>query len=332
MSTKQTASHVKPNTSSGSVEKILLAPDWGDFIMPKLGKQNLPRSDMAVSWIHAKHEAKKAIQYGGYRNAPIKYETIQTFLQSDCINILPANFETLTFQYADHVLQRNLEPYATEGYISIWIPLEQLVDHIPVSTTHHIAELHGIQTGIRVNKKQLKTHLTAHHCTDCREFKTVLSFNLSLEKQLKEKHQTQWKMRSRTLQEKQKLSSIKEEEELLKETIFPPQVLNNYQMHQIIAAACKDMDKNNIEEGGCTVCGRLEKLTNLSRASAIKNQMSVLAAPGITRQERHSHIERVKEHALALDESCDMICNTFTSQQTSQICTSKRTVDWSSTC
>jgi hypothetical protein len=69
------------------------------------------------------------------------------------------------------------------------------------------------------------------------------------------------------------------------------------------------MDQKQVEEAGCAVCGQLTPKIALSRLSGVKNYLHVLASPGITRQERHRHSDKIKEYPTAIDHSCDQICN-----------------------
>ena len=47
-------------------------------------------------------------------------------------------------------------------------------------------------------------------------------------------------------------------------TEFPPSIADNDLLHTIASRVCKKMDKSNIEEAGCAVCGEITPVRNLS--------------------------------------------------------------------
>jgi hypothetical protein len=46
------------------------------------------------------------------------------------------------------------------------------------------------------------------------------------------------------------------------------------------------MNKSNIEEAGCAVCGEITPVRNLSRVKNIKKMLHILTTSGVTRKER----------------------------------------------
>jgi hypothetical protein len=67
-----------------------------------------------------------------------------------------------------------------------------------------------------------------------------------------------------------------------------------------------------LQEAGCAVCGRLTPGVNLSSLKAIKNQLHILEAEGVTRTKRkhkEEAIQGVKGPVLA--SNCDQICDTY---------------------
>ena len=92
------------------------------------------------------------------------------------------------------------------------------------------------------------------------------------------------------------------------ETTFPPLPLSKSLAHSVITKACKKMSEKNIEESGCAVCGQLTSLTNLSSLKSVKNFLHVLTAPGVTRQQRLSQEDPIKEYPVIIDHSCKNVC------------------------
>jgi hypothetical protein len=73
--------------------------------------------------------------------------------------------------------------------------------------------------------------------------------------------------------------------------------------------ACSKLKPENFEEKGCAVCGQLVSISLLSKLSAVKNYLHILEAPGCTRQERYKSSDKICEFPLAIDHSCQQICN-----------------------
>ena len=55
------------------------------------------------------------------------------------------------------------------------------------------------------------------------------------------------------------------------------------------------MNKDNIEEAGCAVCGELKPLKNLSRIKNIKNILHILSTPGVTQIERKNQKSPIRD-------------------------------------
>ena len=70
------------------------------------------------------------------------------------------------------------------------------------------------------------------------------------------------------------------------------------------------MKPAKLEEAGCAVCGELKPVGALSRLKGIKNLLSIIEAQGMTRMERKSMANPVKEYpGPVLDHSCSQVCD-----------------------
>ena len=70
------------------------------------------------------------------------------------------------------------------------------------------------------------------------------------------------------------------------------------------------MDPVNFEEVGCAVCGELRRRDKTSRLKSMKNFLSVLEAPGVTRVERTTSAMPIKDFkGPVLNYSCSLICD-----------------------
>ncbi len=69
---------------------------------------------------------------------------------------------------------------------------------------------------------------------------------------------------------------------------FPPAPLDKNLSNVIIGQACSRMNAHSISKTGCAVCGELKPVCHTSRLKSVKQQLHILAVPGITHVERKS--------------------------------------------
>ena len=70
------------------------------------------------------------------------------------------------------------------------------------------------------------------------------------------------------------------------------------------------MNKSNIEEAGCAVCGEFTPVRNLSRVKNIKNMLHILATPGVTWVECKNKNSLLHEYSgPVLDYICKQVCD-----------------------
>ncbi|KAF8237747.1 hypothetical protein L208DRAFT_1245678, partial [Tricholoma matsutake] len=66
---------------------------------------------------------------------------------------------------------------------------------------------------------------------------------------------------------------------------FSPHPADCSLVHDIIRGFCAKSAPANFEEAGCAVCGQLTLVSDLMWSEAVKNQLHILASPGVTRVE-----------------------------------------------
>ncbi|KAF8877204.1 hypothetical protein BD779DRAFT_1448730 [Infundibulicybe gibba] len=92
--------------------------------------------------------------------------------------------------------------------------------------------------------------------------------------------------------------------------MFPPPPLTETLSRTIIKDFCQDLAPKRLEESGCAVCGQLTPTSELSRLKSIKGLLSILEAPGVTRIERQSSAEPIREfRGAVLDYRCNRVCD-----------------------
>jgi hypothetical protein len=93
-------------------------------------------------------------------------------------------------------------------------------------------------------------------------------------------------------------------------TEFPPAPVNDKLSHKIISDFCENLTPDALEEAGCAVCGQLVPVTKLTRLKAVKNLLHMLHASGVTRLERSSSTQPIREiKGPVLDYTCNRICD-----------------------
>ncbi|KAF8225958.1 hypothetical protein L208DRAFT_1304308, partial [Tricholoma matsutake] len=92
---------------------------------------------------------------------------------------------------------------------------------------------------------------------------------------------------------------------------FPPPPLTDKLSHTVVSGFCAEVSPAILQEAGCSVCGRLMPGGKLSSLKAIKNQLHVLEAEGVTRTERRSNKEAIQSiKGPVLASNCDHVCDT----------------------
>ena len=84
------------------------------------------------------------------------------------------------------------------------------------------------------------------------------------------------------------VSSEKKKWKLDSSVSFPPTKLSDSRKLKIIRSACAEFDVRNIEESGCSVCGRLTLQSKLASLRTVKENLSVLAVDGLARLPRNN--------------------------------------------
>ena len=91
---------------------------------------------------------------------------------------------------------------------------------------------------------------------------------------------------------------------------FPPKPVDINLSHKIVGDFCENSTPDTLEEAGCAVCGQLVPVRQLTRLKAVKNLLHMLHASGVTRLERSSSTQPIREiKGPVLDYTCDRICD-----------------------
>ena len=236
---------------------------------------------------------------GGHGARIFSYQFLEPYITSDSSNVGQAAH----FRYVDHVDNIKISNFPESQYIHAAIPLFALFELLPVSKARKVASMHGISTGSRSTQAQLLDTTVNHSCLACTAYSSIFvpdknSTQLCFDRVVKCRKKQNLKLKSKNLNSQKNLVHD-----------FPPEISDDH-YHTIISNACQKMNKDNIEEGGCAVCGELKPLKNLSRIKNIKNMIHILSTPGVTRIERKNHNLPVREYSgPVLDYACNKVCD-----------------------
>ena len=253
--------------------------------------------------LNAQMDQKKKVSrhehFGGYGARIFSYQFLEPYITSNTSNIST----TAHFRYVDHVDNINISQFPEDQYIHATIPLFALFELLPVSKARKVASIHGISAGSRCNQAQLLDNTVNHSCLACVAYSSIFipdknSAQLHADRVVKTRKKQELLLKSKNLDSPKKI--VHE---------FPPEFSDN-KCHTIISKACKKMNKDNIEEAGCAVCGELKPLKILSRIKNIKNILHILSTPGVTRIERKNQKSPVREYSgPVLDYTCKYVCD-----------------------
>ena len=298
--------------------------------------QSLYKNNSSICW-----------EKGGHRTRAITYEILAPYINNSLLQVM--NYSDSMFYSIDHVNVNDLQQFMDVCYLVIDIPLGIIMPFLPLVTGSRIAALHGMrvsQPTIPLLQSLFNGHTCEGHCA---EYQTVLSIDQKRYKlKLKKREQARKRMKmlrekvnidtlvnneasvpetsmagmDGEIQVMKKINTLNiscglernalsmdgnSDEKFL--NVFPPKPLDKGIAHSIIKSTCDAMDPRQFEEAGCAVCGQLVPKSLLSQLSAISKLLHVLASPGVSRKERQTDLDKICEHPIVLDDSCDQVCN-----------------------
>jgi len=246
---------------------------------------------------------------GGFSKRVFTFDFLEPYISSDTSCISP----TAHFRYVDHVRDTKLMDYPQDQYIYTHIPLHILCELIPISKARKVALIHGVSAGSRCTATHLLASTDNHSCLACSKYSSVFVANkntaqLHVDHVLKSRKNHPKGKKSKKCAHPS--SKIKSGNSNNLATEFPPPIPENDLLHTIASSVCKKMDKSNIEEAGCAVCGEITPVKNLSRVKNIKNMLHILTTPGVTRKERKTQNAPLHEYSgPVLDYTCNRVCD-----------------------
>ena len=187
------------------------------------------------------------------------------------------------FKFIGHVDSTSLFLYPEQrGFVHLKMPLTALVSNLTAAMTHQVAKIHKIHLVSHVGKAEQASYFECHDCVACNLFTSVFAPILTAkakEQQCRQvRHAKACHLKLDTLTGGLP-GNISDCEDTCN---FPPPPLTDKLTHRVISDFCTEASPAVLQKAGCAVCGHLTPGGNLSSLKAIKNQLHILEAEGVT--------------------------------------------------
>lgn len=236
--------------------------------------------------------------------------------------------DNCAFVFHDHVDSlRQLAYPVCNKFVHASVPLQNMLPYMSVKMTFKVAKLHKIAIGSHIPKSELPSYFKNHSCGSCNLYLSIFSIVQSWSAREKncfrvrrskpdkngaDSHKVQLPEIPRGKLEdsdRQQPPSIPFDPALTL-TNLPPILPDDSLSHRIISDFCASSTPLSVEEAGCTVCGQLMLISQLSKLKAVKNLLSVLTVSNVTRIEWLKSSQPICEfQGPVLDHACDRICD-----------------------
>ena len=251
---------------------------------------SVPRTTSCACLLSDNNQMPHQKHLEGGRATLVYWADIKEYVHSS----VDAYDDTSVFNFVEYADRASSLP-TEAGFIVADVPLVKLIPYVTVAAALKIARAHHISIGSHVPKSNLYAYFEGHDClkSNC---KPHLSISATKGSRVVKKQPTSSSLQEHNIETDNTAS-------------FPPPPLSTELTQRVMTDFCNDSSKNSFEEAGCAVCGQLINKSELTRLKSVKGMLNVLAIPGITRVERKSSSEKIKEFAgPVLDYECNMIC------------------------
>ncbi|KAG6915604.1 hypothetical protein DXG01_010807, partial [Tephrocybe rancida] len=213
-------------------------------------------------------------------------------------------------KFVAHGDSAQLLSYAVaKGFVHATVPVHSLVKHLTAADIRGVTQSHAIHLPSSAKRKDLDAFFENHTCSRCTTLTTVFTTQLgkcakdTLHKQVSRAACRRHTMTTPVVLEAECGSSPPDH-------VFPPPPLTPELMRTVMKDFCKDSNPALLEETGCAVCGLLCPKVDLRPLKTVKGFLGVLVAPGVTRAERKTLTQPVKDiGGPVLDHACSMVCS-----------------------
>ena len=254
--------------------------------------------------VNVDNSPKRCNSYGGGRQHLFTFEEVGTCI----VGGYDIDHDS-AFKFIDHVDSIGRAAYPTDqNYVYAEIPLPDLIPYLSLKMILKISKLHHINLHPRVTKSasELVSSFLGHSCVSCNHYCSV--FSVVASKAAKDRKRKQAKKMTKSSE----YSSDPSQANVQLDVEFPPEPVDNNLSHKIVSDFCENLKPDALEEAGCMACGQLVPVAQLTRLKAVKNLLHMLHASGVTRLERSSSTQPIREiKGPVLDYTCaaNRICD-----------------------
>jgi hypothetical protein len=216
------------------------------------------------------------------------------------------------------------------NFIAAKLPLEDLIPHLTRPQLTSVSKIHGVAMYAQLKVADAREVMSQHTCDRCPEIVSILSLikpvrKVPADRKAKENVKAYHKIRAkkaapsaaRTQKKQRNLARDvkklkyfrKGHEKTLEDTSFPPHPASDVLVHRILTASSTAVQPIQFVEDGCTVCGCLTPLYNLTPLSEYEGNLDCLHAQGVTRKERFLSSDPIEDLLRpVLADGCSHIC------------------------
>lgn len=270
-------------------------------------KQKIAKVHTAADTVDLpKVEAVKQNVIKGTRKFSFSLSQVEPYVVSGHDNLLPGT----VLKYVAHVDGASLDSYhVSKGFVHAQMPVFSLIPNLSITASRSVARMHGVPARALSTPAEASSIFENHSCVSCNLLYTVFVATTDVARQTMRKAQMRQKYANSKSRNAEASHVVLEDEIAKAPTVFPPPPLSSEQSRKIISGFCRSTGAQFVEESGCAICGLLTSTRQLKPLKQIKRMLSVLTVSGVTRVERNSPKQKVKEyHGPVLDYQCNDAC------------------------
>ncbi|KAF5332441.1 hypothetical protein D9758_015134 [Tetrapyrgos nigripes] len=249
----------------------------------------------------------KRLDLGGHRKRLVPAANVLPYMQlRDGMPKLNA-----TYSFTFHIHTSSFSYLLSEGEVVATVPVSELLPHLSLTDARQIASYHKLRSPRTLTMTAIQDLFVEHTCVGCHCCVSVFRFQQSQD----DKRNTTKRSVRTLLNNAHPVNILPPDAFQAKasnssNTVYPPAPLDRTTSHKALTNTCKRMRPEFFEEAGCAVCGQLTPARQLTRLKSVKRLLRVLDATGVTRQERRSATDKIRElTSPVIDYQCNRLCD-----------------------
>ncbi len=254
------------------------------------------------------------VNVGGGRGVHlfVSHDVLRPYMSiDDTVTVLPDLAPSVRYRYHGHIPKTTMAA-SNEELIAVAVPIGEIASSITIHKLHDLIRLHDTEITSRCSKQYMVSALQAHRCSVCDThvslFKCIPIFDKHSSTPSTIKHRVASLPKSKSSRIPVAVSSD-DPDTLSSSSPFPPSALASAREASIVRSCTDAMQPSVFQEAGCTVCGQLKPLTQLSAARHVAQFFTILKNNDGTWKERFRDSDLIAPLAgPVLDPTTDLIC------------------------